>query len=503
MKIAYMHFHLKTGGVATVIRQQVEALKGKCDVVALADRPPASPFPCQVLPIAGLGYDSERNSRMAPEQTAADIIRAIHAHWEDGCDILHVHNPTIAKNKHYLKILKLLKDSGLRLFLQIHDFAEDGRPTVYFEDDYISDCHYGVINSRDYDILIKSGLKPQGLHLVSNMVTPLPAPATGQKTGGKVVIPAQAGIQGTASDHARTLLDSGLRRSDGYAGHVLYPIRAIRRKNIGEAILLACFLPEKAPLFITLPPNSPADFPAYESWKRFVSRHTLNVEFEAGLKNDFTALVHSAGSLLTTSISEGFGFSFMEPWTAGKFLWGRDLPGITVDYKKNGIALDHLYTQIRTPLEWVAPEGFFLAWQKAVVDSLQSFGLGGDRFNIREEFDRLTADGTIDFGLLNEKFQQVVIHKILKNGENKRKFYKLNHFLADCGRVPTSGSIINKNHKLVKSRYSSEVYRSTLMSLYASVLACEPVQSIDKEKLLNEFFKFDNFSLLKWGRHDT
>jgi hypothetical protein len=469
MKIAYMHFHLKTGGVTTVIRQQVEALKGVCDAVVLSGLPPESAFPGKVIPIPGIGYDSEINSHMDPEQSADAIIRAIHSHWTDGCDILHVHNPTLSKNRNYLKILKILRDKGTRLFLQVHDFAEEGRPTVYFKDEYVSNCHYGVINSRDYDILIKTGLKPDGLHKISNMVTPLP----------------------------------GGRGSEGKNGHVLYPIRAIRRKNIGEAILLSCFFPKNTPLFITLPPNSPADFPAYESWRRFVSRHALNVEFEAGLKNDFTSLILSAGSLLTTSISEGFGFSFLEPWTAGKFLWGRDLMGITDDFKQNGMALNHLYAKIRTPLEWISQDSFFHTWQKAVVDSLQSFGLESEHFNIREKFHRLAIDGTIDFGLLNEKFQQTVINKILVNNEKQQKFIELNPFLASCGRLPVSGSMIDSNCALVKDRYSSEIYRDRLMAVYTSVLSGDPVQSIDKTKLLNEFFRFDNFSLLKWGRHDT
>ena len=79
----------------------------------------------------------------------------------------------------------------------------------------------------------------------------------------------------------------------------------------------------------------------------------------------------------------------------------------------------------------------------------------------------------------------------------------LNPFLAGCGRLPVSSSMIDSNCALVKNRYSSEVYRDTLMAVYNSVLSGEPVQSIDKTKLLNEFFRFDNFSLLKWGRHDT
>ncbi len=469
MKIAYMHFHLKTGGVTTVIRQQVEALQGIGDTLVLTGLLPETGFPCKAVSIPGIGYDSDTEPQPDPAQTAGAIIQAIQKHWKNGCDILHVHNPTLAKNKNYLNILKVLKDRGMRLFLQIHDFAEDGRPPVYFKEAYVPDCHYGVINSRDYDILIKSGLKPQGLHLVSNMVTPLPIhpgkPAT--------------------------------------TGPVLYPVRAIRRKNIGEAILLANFFPENNPLYITLPPNSPADFPAYESWKDFVGRWGLNVEFEVGLKNDFITLVHAAESLLTTSISEGFGFSFMEPWTAGKLLWGRDLSGITDDFKKSGIRLDHLYARLRIPLEWVGAETFFASWQKAVRDGLQGFRMNKKDIHIHEAFERLTSAGTLDFGLLNEKFQQKVVQLILEHPENIKEMIKLNPFLGNCGRVPASGPLIDENRERVTNNYSRNAYRRTLSALYKKVLSHEPVHAIDKPALLNEFFNFNNFSLLKWGRHDS
>ncbi len=469
MKIAYMHFHLKTGGVTTVIRQQVEALQGIGDPLVLTGQLPESEFPCETVAIPGIGYDNDTEPQPDPAQTAGAIIQAIQKHWKNGCDILHVHNPTLAKNRNYLNILKVLKDKGLRLFLQIHDFAEDGRPLVYFKDAYVPDCHYGVINSRDYSILIKSGLKPQGLHLVSNMVTPLPV----------------------QSD----------QRSP--TGPVLYPIRAIRRKNIGEAILLSNFFPENKPLYITLPPNSPADFPAYESWKDFVGRWGLNVEFEVGLKNDFIDLVHAAGSLLTTSISEGFGFSFMEPWTAGKFLWGRDLSGITDDFKNSGIKLDHLYTRIRIPLEWVGAETFFVSWQKAVHDGLRGFRMDRKDVPIREAFERLASDGTLDFGLLNEKFQQKVVQLLLEDKEYKKEMVKLNPFLDDCGRVPASGSPLDENRERVISNYSRAAYRRTLSALYEKIRSHKPVHAIDKPALLNEFFNFNNFSLLKWGQHDS
>ncbi len=469
MKIAYMHFHLKTGGVTTVIRQQVNALKGICDTLVFSGQPPEPGFPCDVVPIRGLGYDGGGDQQPDPEQVAAVLIRGIHARWPTGCDILHVHNPTLAKNKNLIKILNILKKKGVRLFLQIHDFAEDGRSAAYFEDEYVTDSHYGVINSRDYRVLVKAGLDARGVHLVRNMVTPLP-PADTTRPGRR---------------------------------HILYPIRAIRRKNIGEAILLARFFPDNLPLLITQPPNSPVDFPAYASWKQFAARHHLPVVFEAGRATDFPRLVHSAAGLLTTSISEGFGFAFLESWTADKFLWGRDLHEITSDFKKDGLRLNHLYTALRMPLTWIETDGFDHIWQKAVRTSWRKFGRSRVRFDLQAEFKRLTADGTIDFGLLNEQFQQRVVRKILSDSKARSEFLALNPFVAECGHFPDSLETIEKNRHLVQKEYSKKAYQKTLLAVYQAVLARKPVHAIDKCRLLDEFFRLDTFTLLKWGSYDS
>jgi len=44
MKIAFIHYHLKTGGVTTVLKQQVEVLRDTCDIMVLTGEIPESPF---------------------------------------------------------------------------------------------------------------------------------------------------------------------------------------------------------------------------------------------------------------------------------------------------------------------------------------------------------------------------------------------------------------------------------------------------------------------------
>jgi glycosyltransferase involved in cell wall biosynthesis len=468
MKIVFIHYHLKTGGVTAVLRQQIESMLHTSDLLLLTGAPPDASFPCETVHIPGLGYDKSGPNRFEPEKVADAIIKAIRLKWDGGCDLIHVHNPTLAKNRNFLKILKTLQKEKFRLFLQIHDFAEDGRPLAYFsEDDYVSDCHYGVINSRDYNILLKAGLKKEGLHKIFNTITPLNFKATG-------AIP---------------------------KNYILYPVRAIRRKNIGEAILLSLFFTNDETLAITLPPNSPADIKSHERWKAFVDEKHLDIIFEAGLTHEFPDLVLSANFLITTSITEGFGFSFLEPWTAEKLLWGRRLPQICQDFEKNGIQLDHLYSRLNVPVEWIGKERLFKTWKLCVQRAGSMFDLAIDETAIKNAFEKTTDKDIIDFGLLDESFQKTVISKVLSDSANRDALIHLNPYLSNPGDVSNRDALIQNNLKAVKRHYNQTRYRKNLLDIYTRVIRDNVHQKIDKKILFSEFFSLDNFSLLKWSSY--
>jgi hypothetical protein len=465
MKIAFIHYHLRTGGVTTVLRQQVEALRDTCDILVLTGSPPESSFICDTVYIPGLGYDTQGQNRSNPEDIAAAIIRTIHLKWKSGCDLVHVHNPTLAKNRDFLKILKALQNKKIKLFLQIHDFAEDGRPLVYYsEDEYIQDCHYGVINSRDYNILLKSGLKENGLHKIFNTINPFKLSTTG--------VPQK--------------------------NLVLYPIRALRRKNIGEAILLSLFFTNNETLAITLPPNSPADLESYAQWKAFVKEKNLNVTFEAGLSHEFSELVMSARFIITTSITEGFGFSFLEPWTANKILWGRKLPEICQDFEEKGVRLDHLYTRLAVPVEWLGKENFFSSWQTCIGKACSLFGIGIDQAKIAAAFEKVTENETVDFGLLDETFQKIIISMVQSHKSDRDRLIFLNPFLLEPGNVSDKETLIQNNNNAVLFHYNKTRYRENLVDIYSRVIKHSVCHKIDKKVLLSKFLNLKDFSLLKW-----
>jgi len=464
MKIAFIHYHLKTGGVTTVLKQQIKAIQNSCDTFVLTGSDQNPSFPVDTVFIPGLGYDSFSQKKPLPHEVAESIISAIFAKFGSKCDVLHVHNPTLAKNSDFLNILKELQQRNVNLFLQIHDFAEDGRPKVYFSDQYLSDCHYGVINSRDYNILLKAGLKKEGLHKIFNMV------------------------------ESFTLKDT----IDYTDNIVLYPIRAIRRKNIGEAIFLSLFFKNHERLSITLPPNSPADFHSYKGWINFVKNKNLNVEFESGLKNDFSKLVLSSRFLITTSISEGFGFSFIEPWSAKKVIWGRKLPDICRDFENNGINLGHLYSELLIPVEWIGKDSFYQKWKGCILTNCKLLNYDIDESSIIKIFSQVIKNEKIDFGLLDESFQKNIISHIMSSKNEKKELIRLNPYLASVGIVPDKKRLIKNNMKAVFSNYNKYIYKEKLIEIYNKVSNDSVSHSIDKKMLLSCFLDPRFFSLLKW-----
>jgi hypothetical protein len=403
---------------------------------------------------------------MNPEDVATSITKAIHSKWKSGCDILHVHNPTLAKNQTFIKILKALQQRDLKLFLQIHDFAEDGRPLAFFHDDeYVADCHYGVINSRDYGILLKAGLKKEGLHKIFNTIKPFRFNST------EVAVKEQ----------------------------VLYPIRAIRRKNIGEAILLSLFFNNNETLMITLPPNSPVDIQSYTDWKAFVKEKYLNVVFDAGLAHEFSELVLSSKFLITTSITEGFGLSFLEPWTGQKILWGRKLPDICHDFETHGIQLDHLYNRFDVPVAWLDTKKLSDMWRSCVHSAGETFNFNVAEKSISDAFEKIVAPNKIDFGLLNEAFQKQIISWVISDPQKRDMLIDLNPFLLSPGKVLHPEALIQNNLQAILNNYNQAIYTETLMNIYKKTVAVNVSHRIDKTVLFSEFLDLENFSLLKWG----
>ncbi len=467
MKIAYVHYHLKPGGVTTVVKNQCDALREFGDALLLSGEFPLEDWQDEVSCIPGIAYDSIQKDSFLPEETSESILEAIHSKWAAGCDLIHIHNPTLAKNRSFLKVIHHLQKSKIPILLQVHDFAEDGRPNAFFTDPYPENCHWCVINQRDYKALIQAGGHKNGVHYLPNAVA----------------------------------INDNSAQSKQLDECILYPIRAIRRKNIGEAFLLSLFLENDLPVRLTLPPNSPVDKESYSSWQRFVSDHHLNIEFEAGLVHDFSSLMNSAKWILSCSIMEGFGFSFLESWQYGKSVWGRYLEGICSGFEQTGIILPGFYRSLDIPLHWIGEQEFFAVRHKTMMDVFKAYGIRPNQELIHRSALKIKDQGTIDFGLLNEHFQKKVLKEVLNNKPSQSVLLELNPSLNSASKPVAKESQVKSNARLIASEFNLKNYSGLLKKIYHHVITKKVCQKIDKSILLNGFLNPQSFSLLKWGRY--
>ena len=395
MKVAVVHPHFRRGGVTRVVENAVRALAGcGVDAVALSGEAYAGDQLPRHRVIEGLGYDPRPFPNRGGELAAA-LRAATEEVFGGPPDLWHFHNHGLGKNLHLPAAIRELARAGDRILLQIHEFAEDGRPENYAllrlaypePADFAAalypaapQIHYALLNGRDAAILRGAGIAPERCHLLPN---PVAVPAL------------------RAADE--TPLPEGERL-------ILYPTRAIRRKNVGEVLFHAALAPVGTVFGTTLRPDNPAWQPIHRAWEAFAKELRLPVHFGLGESSSFDGLMQRADALITTSVAEGFGLAFLEPALFGKPLVGRDLPAITADFRRWGIALDNLYTRLPVPAAYVDKEAVRTRVEQALGRLARSYR----RQFAADATDRAlgalqAGDGTWDFGRLDESLQRSVV----------------------------------------------------------------------------------------------
>jgi glycosyltransferase involved in cell wall biosynthesis len=241
---------------------------------------------------------------------------------------------------------------------------------------------------------------------------------------------------------------------------------------------------------------------SYQDWRAYVKKNRLNVHFDVGRRYDFSALVGASSSMVTTSITEGFGFTFLEPWTAGKVLRGRRLGSICTDFEGNGLRLDFLYDRLDVPVDWFDASGFFQAWQRTVIHAAKTFGHSVAQEDMNHFSTCIARDGVIDFGLLNERYQRQVLSHLLSDAGAKKHLASLNPRIIFPSQEDDMSEMIENNRSVVTAHYGMEKYREQLLSIYERVVHQPVHQRVDKQVLLDAFFDLDRFSLIKWGAYE-
>ena len=501
MKLAVLHYHLGLGGVTRVVRNHLDALSAA--VSGDAGEPLESvtllfsgespdweyghyPFAVRERVIDGLAY---REDGSDPRTLAEQVRAAI----EPGT-VLHTHNHSLGKNAAVPQAISHLAGDGLPVLLQIHDFAEDFRPdgfsrilhtlgpsygsTLYPQR---TNTHYAVLNGRDASVLEAAGVADGRLHRLPNPVAdPVP-------------LDELAALRPSA----RLKLASQFAVPEGFEFWV-YPVRGIRRKNLGEMVLLAAALhatDRPVRVGVTLTPENPRELAYFEAWREFAEARQLPVLFGTGDPGRLTFAENLAASdrLVTTSVAEGFGMVFLEAWLVDRLLVGRRIPAITGDFESDGLRLDWLYDSLPIPIDWVGRDDYLAKLAAEFGRLRDGYGLAAGPQGSEATLSVVDELECVDFARLDELLQKRVIDRVLYDDAAAARILSFFDGPAD----PTG--IVAANAQIVRERYGLAETGARLMEIYRSVLAAgsRPADPIDSGVILDRLVSLDQFRLIR------
>jgi len=445
----------------------------------LIGEPPHKPLPSAVphRVLKKLAYGA-RAAGLEAGEIARKALQAAQEALGAQPDLWHIHNHCLGKNATLPLLVAELARRGRRLLLQIHDFPEDFRPENWrlLRESFgienldsilyprASHVHYAVLNTRDERYLKEAGLETENLHFLPNTV------------GWEEECPTEEQAPG------RDLF--------------LYPTRAIRRKNLGEFLLWSAVAPEGIRFATTLEPKNPAARPVYERWIRVAKELELPVSFAVGEKTEspYPRLLRSARALVTTSVAEGFGLAFLEPWLVGRPLVGRDLPEVTETITNSGIELVGLYESLTFPEQWVGREALLRKLRKHVPAVYRAYGLPAGEVLVERIAEAIVRDGRIEFGALEEELQELVLRRLVSS---PRERSGLSPSWIDPGVY--SEATLSRNKRATQRAFGRKAYRKRLEEIYLRVASSETsaVDHLSGERLLQRFLAPERFSLLR------
>jgi glycosyltransferase involved in cell wall biosynthesis len=431
MRLSICHYHLQPGGVTRIIQSQTQALSEEACVdsirIIAGNVPEDSLIAQQQVSIhPKLNYLPDSVSKEQCLEYRDELLAFFEKQLDQG-DVVHMHNPNLGKNPVLSYVLYLLAKEGLFLFYHCHDFAEDRKANAMFNEHILGffsenphevlyprfkNCSFGTLNSRDVERLKKWGLEPNRIKYLPNPVA-VEAPATVSTEAREEV------CRRLGADTAKPI--------------ILYPVRVIRRKNIGELILLASLFENRATWLVTLAPHNPVEIPFYREWKEFARSISAPVIFDVGHKVDFSLLMSSADRIITTSRQEGFGMSYLEPWLFAKPVVGRRIAYLLKDFVDDGMAFSFLYDHL-------------------LVDD---------------------AQGKVDFSDMPDARQRSMIRNLLTDQKARQNIIRENDLESVLfGDIPPEE--IRQNQSIIKERYSLEGYGKRLCSIYEELVGGAP-----------------------------
>jgi hypothetical protein len=495
LNIVILHCHFERGGVTQVVENHVQSLRERAEVEQIVlvsgDRisglSPATRESVEHVVLKDFDYDAEPSPVHPLAERGQRISRSLLKQFESrgirpSDSILHWHNHSLGKNTAAPEVIRLLASSRWRLLLQIHDFSEDSRPANYLRlinamdaDDLRSvdrylyplarQIHYCTLTRADARALGEIGIPDQRVSYLPNTVLPPSGDSDSSQTFSR----------DKSLDLVRRVL--GLP-SD--ARWCLYPVRGIRRKNVGEFLLLSQLAPDDCYFGLTLCPATPVEKRSYQRWKQVAPRIAPTALFDVGQHADLPFIHNLLASeyVLSTSVAEGFGMAFLEPWLLRREVIARRLANVADDFVESGMKLSKFYDGIAIP---GTPDWLARCHQQYAQSAEQAWGRLPKRFRPSLALEPEENDA-IDFARLVPSEQVRVLQRISEDANFRHRVMERSSELVSNLRTPLDPEMIELNAAIVQEYYSPAVLSERLMSLYQSLLDT----SIDQDSLLDD-----------------
>ena len=507
MNLVVIHYHLNPGGVTRVIANQLLALDAVVHEplrVLVLHGPGKDGWPSDVadslesvqlklIELPCLSYSTETPAE--PARIVDEIQSVLARHdFRPADTVLQFHNHALGKNAHVTSAVRSLAELGYGVLLQIHDFAEDCRAKNHrflktaLGDDGFSDrmypsggrIHYAVLNRRDFRVLNRAGVEESRLHFLPNPILPFASLPDRMESREKL----------------KRCYEVPVDRN-----FFLYPVRGIRRKNVGELVLWAAILRDQATLAMTLAPMNPAEQERYQAWVTYAADNDLPVVFDTGAELNFEENLVSADWIVTTSVAEGFGMVFLESWLAGRGLTGRDLPDVTADFAESGVQFTHVYDRLPVPVSWI-DISLYLEKLRAAIEAIYSdFGLTPPDGAAWDRIcDAKTADDLIDFGDLDEPMQRAVIDRVLTDTDSRDRMLRLIDKLGVLNGPASEREVVERRDDIL-NQYALEPSGQRLIQLLRNVIdspaSTDALGSLDSDAVLDQLLDGASLRLIR------
>lgn len=465
MQIAILHYHLRPGGVTRVIELAWSALADlglEALVLTGEPQPPTGRIPGHcVRVVSELRYGAG-----AEEELASAVDAACCSHWGTPADLIHTHNHALGKNFSLPAAVAGWANDGRALVLQLHDFAENARPANY----------RGLSEAFGGPKALSNILYPFGGRVLPVCLTQ----GAAAKLDGAVVLP-----------NPIVLPEGGDSFSlPEFAGGdlIVYPTRGIIRKNLGETLLHAALAAPGENYLLTAAPADGKELVAYTQWQQLSEELGLPITFDAARKfgRPVYDFLFAANHCVTTSMEEGFGMAFLEPWMAGKGLKGRDLPPVTQDFREAGVNLNSLYARWEVPSEFLNRPEIDQMIEARVKALLAAYDLPPTKERLASANQAVWSPCGADFGRLDVATQRSLITRARTLG------------LVKPPAPPPTPAIIKKNQVVIAERFSLAAYGERLLSIYRHVSEA-PVakpQFLDATEFLLAVLNLEDFAAL-------